>query len=153
MLLLNSPPFSMPDPMRTYNMILRGIDAIDFSRKIKKTAQLIIKKLCRSDFSGQSTDQSKDPRTDQPINQSFLSIIYRVQYHHYSSGHSAVLFTHAFNVSAVHGKRRRRVCSGFHIKWMWSLADADLIFGGRLIEWPLESSAKFIQKCIGLRVA
>lgn len=46
-LLTGSPPFSMPDPMRTYNMILRGIDAIDFSRKIKKTAQLVIKKLCR----------------------------------------------------------------------------------------------------------
>lgn len=33
--------------MKTYNIILKGIDAIDFSRKISKNAQNLIKKLCR----------------------------------------------------------------------------------------------------------
>jgi hypothetical protein len=43
-----SPPFSGTDPMKTYAMILKGISAIDFSRKVTKNAQQIIKKLCRS---------------------------------------------------------------------------------------------------------
>ena len=33
--------------MRTYNMILRGIDSIDFPRKISKNAASLIKRLCR----------------------------------------------------------------------------------------------------------
>ena len=33
--------------MRTYNMILKGIDALDFPRHISKHAQTLIKKLCR----------------------------------------------------------------------------------------------------------
>lgn len=46
-LLTGSPPFSGQDPMKTYNIILKGIDAIDFPRKITKNAQNLIKKLCR----------------------------------------------------------------------------------------------------------
>ncbi|KAL5019132.1 hypothetical protein ScPMuIL_004854 [Solemya velum] len=46
-LLTGSPPFSGPDPMKTYNVILKGIDAIDFPRKITRNAQNVIKKLCR----------------------------------------------------------------------------------------------------------
>ncbi|KAL3877721.1 hypothetical protein ACJMK2_035386, partial [Sinanodonta woodiana] len=46
-LLTGSPPFSGPDPMKTYNIILKGIDVVDFPRKITKTAQNLIKKLCR----------------------------------------------------------------------------------------------------------
>ncbi|KAK3089563.1 hypothetical protein FSP39_004640 [Pinctada imbricata] len=46
-LLTGSPPFSGQDPMKTYNIILKGIDAIDFSRKISKNATNLIKKLCR----------------------------------------------------------------------------------------------------------
>ncbi|XP_064388330.1 cGMP-dependent protein kinase 1-like [Halichondria panicea] len=46
-LLTGSPPFSGPDPMRTYNIILRGIDAIEFPKKIGRSAQNLIKKLCR----------------------------------------------------------------------------------------------------------
>ena len=42
-----SPPFSGPDPMRTYNIILKGIDVIDFPKKISRGAQNLIKKLCR----------------------------------------------------------------------------------------------------------
>lgn len=41
------PPFASSDPMRTYNMILKGIDALDFPRHISKNAQTLIKKLCR----------------------------------------------------------------------------------------------------------
>ncbi|KAF6031729.1 PRKG1 [Bugula neritina] len=33
--------------MRTYNMILRGIDSIDFPRKISRNATSLIKRLCR----------------------------------------------------------------------------------------------------------
>ncbi|XP_064595651.1 LOW QUALITY PROTEIN: cGMP-dependent protein kinase 1-like [Liolophura sinensis] len=46
-LLTGSPPFTGPDPMKTYNVILKGIDAIDFPRKVSKNAQNLIKKLCR----------------------------------------------------------------------------------------------------------
>lgn len=44
---LCSPPFSGPDPMKTYNIILRGIDMIEFPKKITKNAANLIKKLCR----------------------------------------------------------------------------------------------------------
>ncbi|PVD38919.1 hypothetical protein C0Q70_01544 [Pomacea canaliculata] len=46
-LLTGSPPFAGTDPMKTYNLILKGIDAVDFPRKITKNAQSLIKKLCR----------------------------------------------------------------------------------------------------------
>lgn len=46
-LLTGSPPFTASDPMKTYNIILKGIDAIEFPRKITKTATALIKKLCR----------------------------------------------------------------------------------------------------------
>ncbi|XP_042763658.1 cGMP-dependent protein kinase 1 isoform X3 [Panthera tigris] len=46
-LLTGSPPFSGPDPMKTYNIILRGIDMIEFPKKIVKNAANLIKKLCR----------------------------------------------------------------------------------------------------------
>ena len=42
-----SPPFTGSDPMKTYNLILKGIDVIEFPRKITRNAQAIIKKLCR----------------------------------------------------------------------------------------------------------
>lgn len=44
---LCSPPFTGPDPMKTYNVILRGIDVIEFPKKISKNAANLIKKLCR----------------------------------------------------------------------------------------------------------
>ncbi|XP_075996929.1 cGMP-dependent protein kinase 1-like isoform X2 [Genypterus blacodes] len=46
-LLTGSPPFSGPDPMKTYNFILKGIDMIEFPNKITKNAANLIKKLCR----------------------------------------------------------------------------------------------------------
>lgn len=46
-LLTGSPPFTAPDPMKTYNLILRGIDAMDFPRFITKHARHVIKRLCR----------------------------------------------------------------------------------------------------------
>ncbi|CAB1338091.1 unnamed protein product [Coregonus sp. 'balchen'] len=46
-LLTGSPPFSGPDPMKTYNIILRGIDMIEFPKKITKNSANLIKKLCR----------------------------------------------------------------------------------------------------------
>uniref|UniRef100_A0A7N6AL83 cGMP-dependent protein kinase n=1 Tax=Anabas testudineus TaxID=64144 RepID=A0A7N6AL83_ANATE len=46
-LLTGSPPFSGPDPMKTYNIILRGIDMIEFPKKVTKNAANLIKKLCR----------------------------------------------------------------------------------------------------------
>jgi cGMP-dependent protein kinase len=42
-----SPPFSGPDPMKTYNVILKGIDAVEFPRKVSKIAASLIKRLCR----------------------------------------------------------------------------------------------------------
>ncbi|XP_043537509.1 cGMP-dependent protein kinase 1-like isoform X1 [Chiloscyllium plagiosum] len=46
-LLTGSPPFSGSDPMQTYNIILRGIDMVEFPKKITKNAGNLIKKLCR----------------------------------------------------------------------------------------------------------
>lgn len=42
-----TPPFTGQDPMRTYNIILKGIDAIEFPRNITRNATALIKKLCR----------------------------------------------------------------------------------------------------------
>ena len=42
-----SPPFSGSDPMRTYNIILKGIDIVEFPKKISRSAGNLIKKLCR----------------------------------------------------------------------------------------------------------
>ena len=44
---LFSPPFSGSDPMRTYNIILKGIDVVEFPKKISRSAGNLIKKLCR----------------------------------------------------------------------------------------------------------
>ncbi|XP_013873653.1 cGMP-dependent protein kinase 1 [Austrofundulus limnaeus] len=46
-LLSGSPPFSGSDPMKTYSIILRGIDMIEFPKKITKSAANLIKRLCR----------------------------------------------------------------------------------------------------------
>ena len=45
--ILFSPPFTSSEPMKTYNMILKGIGTVDFPRRVSKNAQSIIKKLCR----------------------------------------------------------------------------------------------------------
>ena len=44
---LYSPPFCGSDPMKTYNIILRGMDMIEFPRKITRNAHVLIKKLCK----------------------------------------------------------------------------------------------------------
>ncbi|XP_074032028.1 cGMP-dependent protein kinase, isozyme 2 forms cD4/T1/T3A/T3B isoform X4 [Leptinotarsa decemlineata] len=46
-LLTGTPPFTGSDPMKTYNIILKGIDGIDFPRSITRNAQALIKRLCR----------------------------------------------------------------------------------------------------------
>uniref|UniRef100_A0A6Q2X4S0 cGMP-dependent protein kinase n=1 Tax=Esox lucius TaxID=8010 RepID=A0A6Q2X4S0_ESOLU len=46
-LLSGSPPFTACDPMNTYNIILRGIDMVEFPKKISKSAANLIKRLCR----------------------------------------------------------------------------------------------------------
>lgn len=47
----SSPPFSGSDPMKTYNIILRGIDMVEFPKKITKSAANLIKRLCRYNLS------------------------------------------------------------------------------------------------------
>ncbi|XP_053208313.1 cGMP-dependent protein kinase 1-like isoform X1 [Panonychus citri] len=46
-LLTGTPPFTGPDPMQTYTIILKGINAIDFPRMISSNATHLIKKLCK----------------------------------------------------------------------------------------------------------
>ena len=41
------PPFTASDPMKIYNIILRGIEQIEFPRHVTKTAITIIRKFCR----------------------------------------------------------------------------------------------------------
>lgn len=46
-LLAGKPPFRGKDHMRTYNAILRGIDAVRMSPRIPRAAQHLIRDLCR----------------------------------------------------------------------------------------------------------
>lgn len=46
-LMTGNPPFTSSDPMNTYNIILRGIDALEFSSLVTRNAQLLIKRLCK----------------------------------------------------------------------------------------------------------
>ncbi|XP_036321218.1 cGMP-dependent protein kinase, isozyme 1-like [Rhagoletis pomonella] len=46
-LLNGTPPFTATDPMKTYNIILKGIDMIDFPKHMSRSAVQLIKKLCR----------------------------------------------------------------------------------------------------------
>jgi len=46
-LLTGTPPFTGGDPMKTYNIILKGIEAVEFPRTISRNAATLIKKLCR----------------------------------------------------------------------------------------------------------
>ncbi|XP_033643815.1 cGMP-dependent protein kinase 1-like isoform X2 [Asterias rubens] len=46
-LLTGNPPFTSSDPMKTYNIILKGIDIVEFPKKISRSAALLIKRLCR----------------------------------------------------------------------------------------------------------
>ncbi|XP_029301238.1 cGMP-dependent protein kinase 1-like [Cottoperca gobio] len=62
-LLSGSPPFSGSDPMNTYNIILRGIDMVEFPKKITKSAANLIKRLCRDNPSerlGNQKNGAKD---------------------------------------------------------------------------------------------
>lgn len=40
--------------MQTYNVILRGIDMVEFPKKITKSAANLVKRLCRLKTSGNS---------------------------------------------------------------------------------------------------
>lgn len=46
-LITGAPPFSASDPLKTYNIILKGIDAIEYPRYVSRSAISLIKKLCR----------------------------------------------------------------------------------------------------------
>lgn len=46
-LLVGKPPFRGKDHMRTYNAILRGIDAVRMPARIPRPAQSLIRDLCR----------------------------------------------------------------------------------------------------------
>lgn len=46
-LLTGNPPFSGTDQMMTYNLILKGIEKMDFPRKITRKPEDLIRRLCR----------------------------------------------------------------------------------------------------------
>lgn len=46
-LLIGKPPFRGKDHMKTYNLILRGIDIVPMPQKISRSAQNLIRGLCR----------------------------------------------------------------------------------------------------------
>ncbi|CAB3409252.1 unnamed protein product [Caenorhabditis bovis] len=47
-LMLGRPPFQANDPMKTYTLILKGVDALEIpNRRIGKSATSLVKKLCR----------------------------------------------------------------------------------------------------------
>ncbi|CAD5111405.1 DgyrCDS715 [Dimorphilus gyrociliatus] len=47
-LLTGNPPFVAPDPMKTYNIILEGVEKLDMPKKVGRNATNLIKKLCKS---------------------------------------------------------------------------------------------------------
>ncbi|XP_037040050.1 cGMP-dependent protein kinase, isozyme 1 isoform X2 [Bradysia coprophila] len=46
-LLTGTPPFTGSDPMKTYNIILKGIDMVDFPNHMSRSAIQLVKRLCR----------------------------------------------------------------------------------------------------------
>ncbi|CAB4044962.1 cGMP-dependent kinase 1-like, partial [Paramuricea clavata] len=46
-LVTGNPPFTSNDAMKTYNIILRGMDVLEFPRKVSKNAGNLIRRLCR----------------------------------------------------------------------------------------------------------
>jgi cGMP-dependent protein kinase len=42
-----SPPFTSNDAMKTYNITLRGMDVLEFPRKVSRNAGNLIRRLCR----------------------------------------------------------------------------------------------------------
>lgn len=46
-LLFSRPPFAAADPMKTYNIILKGIDMVNFPKHMSRAAVSLIKRLCR----------------------------------------------------------------------------------------------------------
>jgi len=46
-LLAGTPPFTASDPMKVYNIILRGFDQIDVPRHVNRTAVTLMKRFCR----------------------------------------------------------------------------------------------------------
>ena len=66
---ISSPPFAAKDPMKTYNLILKGIESIMFPRRISKNARELIKKLCRY-TEDLSSLKLHDVRDDKPFHDS-----------------------------------------------------------------------------------
>lgn len=62
-LMTGNPPFTSSDAMSTYNIILRGIDALEFSPLVTRNAQILIKKLCK-DNPMERLGNQKDGFTD-----------------------------------------------------------------------------------------
>ncbi|KAG8551936.1 hypothetical protein GDO81_004344 [Engystomops pustulosus] len=46
-LLTGSPPFSGTDPIKIYNMVLKGIEKVDFPHRIGRRSEDLIRRLCR----------------------------------------------------------------------------------------------------------
>ena len=43
----NRPPFTAGDPMKVYNMILKGFDSLNFPKIITRNAISLMRRLCR----------------------------------------------------------------------------------------------------------
>nr|XP_033795940.1 cGMP-dependent protein kinase 2 isoform X1 [Geotrypetes seraphini] len=46
-LLTGCPPFSGPDPIKIYNMVMKGIEKLDFPQRIGRRPEDLIRRLCR----------------------------------------------------------------------------------------------------------
>ena len=71
---LHSPPFTGSDPMKTYNIILKGMDMIEFPRKITRNAANMVKKLCKDNPTerlGYQKNGLKDIQKHKYVNTSF----------------------------------------------------------------------------------
>uniref|UniRef100_A0A3Q3A6Y3 cGMP-dependent protein kinase n=1 Tax=Kryptolebias marmoratus TaxID=37003 RepID=A0A3Q3A6Y3_KRYMA len=66
--LSGSPPFSGSDPMKTYIIILRGVDMVEFPKKITKSAANLIKRLCRDNPSERLGNQKNGVKDIQKHN-------------------------------------------------------------------------------------
>ena len=80
---LGTPPFTGTDPMKTYNIILKGIDAIDFPRNITGRAKELIKKLCRDNSAerlGYQKGGIRDITKHRYVFIIFLKILKKIKY-------------------------------------------------------------------------
>ena len=75
--ILVSPPFYGSDPMKTYNIILRGMDVMEFPKKIGRNPQNLIRRLCKESPT-ERLGYQKDGLTDVKKHKYEFALLFRL---------------------------------------------------------------------------